>query len=149
MKGIYYFLKNKVISYVNNIKINKVDKKSIFIIFILVIFSLSGIKNSQFYNVIKAKNKTVYNEGPTMYEVYKESKKRDYPVEHLPREFKFMKINKDNLKRYLIDRNSLLAYDPYFSIIINTAEEFRLNPVVLFSIAGHEQGFVNKDSEYS
>lgn len=32
--------------------------------------------------------------------------------------------------------------EPYFSTIIYTSRAFDLNPLILFAIAGHEQGFV-------
>ncbi|WP_051569245.1 glucosaminidase domain-containing protein [Alkaliphilus transvaalensis] len=67
----------------------------------------------------------------------------EYPV--FPAVFQYRDINEDKLKAYLNSRNSILEEEPYFSAIISTAEEFQLNPLVLFAIAGHEQGFVPKD----
>lgn len=66
---------------------------------------------------------------------------------HLPDHFKYKKINRNGLKNYLVERNSLLSNEPYFSTIIECAKEFNLNPILLFSIAGHEQSFVPKNHE--
>lgn len=63
----------------------------------------------------------------------------------LPSDFHYREIDEEKLRAYLMSRNSILEQEPYFSIIVSTAREFDLNPLVLFAIAGHEQGFVPKD----
>ena len=68
-----------------------------------------------------------------------------YQYDHLPEDFYYKDIDEEKLKLYLSTRNSLLKEEPYFSAIINVAREFELNPLILFAIAGHEQGFVPKD----
>lgn len=68
---------------------------------------------------------------------------------HLPTEFNYVDVNEVKLKEYLNGRKSLLAEEPYFSEIIETAEEFNINPLVILAIAGQEQGFVPKDSEHA
>lgn len=68
-----------------------------------------------------------------------------YIYTHLPHNFYYKDIDTEKLRTYLNTRNSLLAQEPYFSTIIDTAREFQLNPLVLFAIAGHEQGFVPQD----
>lgn len=65
---------------------------------------------------------------------------------HLPDYFTYKKINEDKLKKYLKSRDSLLEEEPYFSSIMNTAKDFGLNPLILFAIAGQEQGFVPKSN---
>lgn len=61
---------------------------------------------------------------------------------HLPNIFKFKKIDENQLKSFLEFKESLLVYEPYFSTILNTAEKFNLNPLLLFAICGQEQSFV-------
>lgn len=68
---------------------------------------------------------------------------------HLPDYFKYREINREGLQSYLSKRNSLLSSDPYFTTIVNSSKEFNINPVLLFSIAGHEQAFVPSDNEYA
>lgn len=63
-------------------------------------------------------------------------------TEHLPEHFQYKLVNKDALKGYLQTRSSLLREEPYFSSIINVAQEFNINPILLFAITGQEQGFV-------
>ena len=46
------------------------------------------------------------------------------------------------LKYWLKERHSVLANDPYFSTIIDTAQSFNINPLLLFAITGQEQNFV-------
>lgn len=64
---------------------------------------------------------------------------------NVPEYMKYKEIDKEKLRGYLKTRNSLLLEEPYFSSIICSAKEFNLNPIVLFSITGQEQGFVPKD----
>lgn len=56
-------------------------------------------------------------------------------------------IDEEALKAWLVRRNSLLAEDMYFDIVIAVAEEYDLNPLLLFAITGQEQDFVQKDHE--
>jgi hypothetical protein len=39
-------------------------------------------------------------------------------------------------------RNSLLAEEPYFEVILSTAYEYGIHPLVFFAISGQEQAFV-------
>lgn len=68
---------------------------------------------------------------------------------HIPHEFKYKNINQNKLKDYLKTRNSILEEEPYFTAIILTAKDFNLNPIVLFSITGQEQGFVPRSHGYA
>lgn len=54
----------------------------------------------------------------------------------------YTNINQSKLKQFLKQNNSILANDTYFSNIISTASQYNLNPLILFAIAGSEQGFV-------
>lgn len=56
----------------------------------------------------------------------------------------YQSFDKKALQIWLEQRNSLLATEPYFSTIIETAEDFNINPLLLFSITGQEQNFVPK-----
>ncbi|RXI46185.1 hypothetical protein DP130_11520 [Clostridium tetani] len=67
----------------------------------------------------------------------------------LPSYFKYIEIDNEKLKTFLINRNSLLSEEPYFSSIINSAKEFNLNPLILFAITGQEQSFVPKTDKSS
>lgn len=70
-------------------------------------------------------------------------------INNLPKYLKYKHINKFALKKYLDTRNSLISEEPYFSSVISAAEEFDINPLLLFAILGQEQGFVAKDNEYA
>lgn len=63
----------------------------------------------------------------------------------LPSYLQYETINEEALRAFLVGRNSLLADEPYFSTIINVAEEFNIHPLLLFAITGQEQAFVPKD----
>ncbi|WP_434297889.1 hypothetical protein [Clostridium sporogenes] len=67
--------------------------------------------------------------------------------ENLPQYVKYKTLNNKKLKEYLYTKNSLLADEPYFSSIILSAEEFDINPLILFAITGQEQGFVPKNNK--
>lgn len=68
---------------------------------------------------------------------------------HLPDYLKYKEINKEGLQNYLTERNSLLSSEPYFTTIIDCSKQFNINPILLFSIAGHEQAFVPMDNTYA
>lgn len=70
-------------------------------------------------------------------------------TEGFPSYLAFEPINKERLKGYLKRKNSLLADEPYFSTIIEASAEVNIHPLLLFSIAGQEQGFVKRGSENS
>lgn len=67
---------------------------------------------------------------------------RSHPNLHMPKYMRYEEINKQKLRAFLENRESLLAKEPYFSAIICQAKEFNINPIVLFSITGQEQNFV-------
>lgn len=64
------------------------------------------------------------------------------PANMLPEELKYRPVDLLKLRNCLLNRNSVLADEPYFTTIIKTAEEFNINPLLLFAITGQEQSFV-------
>lgn len=67
--------------------------------------------------------------------------------EGYPEYLAFEPVNRERLQGYLKRKNSLLAEEPYFSTIMNTCAAEDVHPVLLFAIAGQEQGFVKRGSE--
>lgn len=67
--------------------------------------------------------------------------------EILSEDLLYQEVNTSRLRQSLIERNSTLAEEPYFSVIINSAKEFNVNPIFLFAIAGQEQSFVPKQDK--
>ena len=65
----------------------------------------------------------------------------------LPTYLQYEQINEGKLRDWLNGRNSLLADDPYFSTIIEIANEYNIHPLLLFAITGQEQGFVLRDNK--
>lgn len=59
----------------------------------------------------------------------------------------FKKFDEEALREYLAGRESLLSESPYFEAIVDTAKAYNLNPLLLFAIAGQEQGFVTKSGK--
>ncbi|MHB9143042.1 MAG: hypothetical protein ACYC25_14320 [Paludibacter sp.] len=62
-------------------------------------------------------------------------------------ELQYRQIDKNSLLQYLSKRESLLCEEPYFSSIIQASQEYDLNPLVLFAIAGQEQAYVPKNEK--
>lgn len=56
-------------------------------------------------------------------------------------------INIERMQGYLKRKNSLLASEPYFTAVMQSAAVENINPVLLFAITGQEQGFVKRGSE--
>lgn len=69
------------------------------------------------------------------------------PPNALPVTLQFQLINEKTLHEWLTGRDSLLADEPYFSAILQTAQEFNVHPLLLFAITGQEQGFVPRTHE--
>jgi hypothetical protein len=65
----------------------------------------------------------------------------------MPESLKYTTIDDDALKKYLKSRDSLLAEEPYFGVIVKSAKDFNIHPLLLFAITGQEQGFVPKSSK--
>ncbi|PHV71411.1 hypothetical protein CS063_05015 [Sporanaerobium hydrogeniformans] len=60
-------------------------------------------------------------------------------------ELRYKDIDELALTNWLTNKQSLLAKTPYFDSIMAVAEEFNINPLLLFAITGQEQGFVPVD----
>lgn len=65
----------------------------------------------------------------------------------LPPHLKYESIDDRKLRDWLHNRHSLLADEPYFSTMIETANKFNIHPLLLFAITGQEQGFVQRDHQ--
>ena len=71
-------------------------------------------------------------------------------IEHnLPTHLCYKRIDKEALRNWLHQKNSLLSEEPYFSSIMNTAKSYNINPLLLFAIAGQEQGYVPRSNTYA
>ncbi|KHO39824.1 hypothetical protein OR62_03980 [Clostridium tetani] len=116
------------------------NKFLLFFVFALFIFILahSYKKVSSYVFSNKVENINTIN-----YELLM-SKVENNNSSSLPSYFKYIEVNKEKLRKFLINRNSLLSEEPYFSSIINSSKEFNLNPLILFAITGQEQSFVPK-----
>jgi hypothetical protein len=64
------------------------------------------------------------------------------PVNELTSRYIYAPVKKEALKRWLIERDSLLADEPYLSTILATALQYNIHPFLLLAIAGQEQSLV-------
>lgn len=62
-------------------------------------------------------------------------------------ELQYRSVDKNRLLQYLSRKGSLLGEEPYFSAIIQASQEYDLNPLLLFAIAGQEQAYVPKNGK--
>ncbi len=65
----------------------------------------------------------------------------------MPQIFRYRTIDSAAVKDYLKKRDSILADEPYFGAIVDQAEAFDVNPLLLFAITGQEQGFVPRTAK--
>lgn len=65
---------------------------------------------------------------------------------NIPEYMKYKEVDQKKLELFLRNKKSIIADEPYLSTIICSAKEFDLNPIVLFSIVGQEQGFIPTQS---
>lgn len=67
----------------------------------------------------------------------------------LHKSLQYKPIDEAALWAWLDERNSLLSNDPYFTTILNIAEEFNINPLLMFAITGQEQSFVPRSHTHA
>ena len=127
----------------------------ILVMLILIILILFGIRLRLQKNdvsegkIVKYNTKIiVIDREPANEEILLEGLEKE-SINNLPEYLKYADINQFALKKYLDTRNSLIREEPYFSSVIAAAEEFDINPLLLFAILGQEQGFVPKDNKYA
>lgn len=81
-------------------------------------------------------------------EVYfKSIKKATKWEDGLSWELRYTEVDVVALKKWLKNKNSLLAEEPYFSAIINAGKRNNINPLLLFAITGQEQSFVPRNQK--
>jgi len=78
---------------------------------------------------------------------YKEIKKATKWQDGPSWELRYTEVNMGVLRKWLSNKNSLLADEPYFSAIINAGKRNDINPLLLFSITGQEQSFVPRNKK--
>lgn len=62
----------------------------------------------------------------------------------IPKEFRYVSVDTERLHNYLLEKNSILAEEPFMSAIISAGKQYDIHPLLLFAITGQEQGFVAK-----
>ncbi|MFC5700066.1 hypothetical protein ACFPVX_02120 [Cohnella faecalis] len=65
----------------------------------------------------------------------------------MPKELQFAAIDSKAVKEYLRGRDALIAEEPYFGAIVESARAHNVHPLLLFAIVGQEQGFVPKTNK--
>jgi hypothetical protein len=66
------------------------------------------------------------------------------PENSLPQELRYAEFDSERLLAFLKGKTSLLAEEPYYRTIVETAERYNIDPLFMFAITGQEQGFVPK-----
>ncbi|MBB6730318.1 glucosaminidase domain-containing protein [Cohnella zeiphila] len=65
----------------------------------------------------------------------------------MPQALRYADFDEAAVKTYLRGRDSMLANEPYFGAIVASARKYDVHPLLLFAIAGQEQGFVPKSKK--
>lgn len=84
---------------------------------------------------------------PAVQQAQPVEKVEQLPPNELPTHYQYHEVNDEKLKQYLNSRSSLLAEQRYYDVIVATAKQFNISPLLLFAITGQEQGFVPRDHE--
>lgn len=69
--------------------------------------------------------------------------------DHLHERLQFKEVNQQALKAWFFRNDSMIGQSPYFEIILDVAEDYGVNPLLLFAITGQEQGFVPLEHEFA
>jgi putative ABC transport system permease protein len=67
-----------------------------------------------------------------------------YSTSGIPMKLRYVPVDTKRLQQYLLDKNSILADEPFMSAIIKASKQYDVHPLLLFAITGQEQGFVPK-----
>ncbi|KYH34228.1 hypothetical protein CLTEP_18030 [Clostridium tepidiprofundi DSM 19306] len=119
----------------------------------LLIFENEDYKSDNYVVKCNAVKKATYIPKQSEYEEYYEGyisvnvNMRKHPW--FPENFNYHYVNEEKLLKFLEKRDSKLAEEPYFSTIICVSKQFNINPLLLFAIAGQEQGFVPKSNKFA
>lgn len=68
---------------------------------------------------------------------------------HLHESIQYKTIDALALQAFFLRNDNLIGEEPYFSTIIEVAETYGVNPLLLFAITGQEQHFVPKNHEFA
>ena len=123
-------------------------KQWCFLFFLISILCIGGrFIYSRNFNIITEPSEftLLYNDKGPHEESFNFSLKAS---QNIPLKYIYRKGNTEALKNYLIQKNSNLANEPYFSEIIKQAKTYNLNPCLLFAITGREQAFVPKNHKF-
>lgn len=112
---------------------------------ILIVILVGGIYEVVGNKINTSSKKVVHQLDDEIY--YKTLKKETKWQEGLSWELRYTKVNMGALRKWLKNKNSLLADEPYFSAIINAGKKNDINPLLLFSITGQEQSFVPRNKK--
>lgn len=136
-KALRWYRRNRVKGLFNplNFKYTMGITAAVFI----VLFNLVLLRIPNSVAVFKNKTKPSHIMGTYLANGAKEKENK---FSSIPDNFKYKNINRTVLKKFLLTKKSLLGVEPYFSNIISVAKEYNVNPLLLFAIAGQEQGFV-------
>ena len=66
-------------------------------------------------------------------------------LDGLHEELKYEKVDDKKLRKWLEDKDSMLAEEPYFTAILATSKKYGIHPLLMFAIVGQEQAFVPKN----
>lgn len=102
---------------------------------IMGIFHLSFSKTSRLREEVFTKQASLEVALPISVELMSAA---NYLQSHL----QYKPVNETKLKNWLLNKQSLLATEPYFTTFLKTAENYNINPLLLFAITGQEQNFV-------
>jgi len=69
------------------------------------------------------------------------------PENDLPQELRYAEFDSERLLAFLNGKKSLLAEDPYYLAIVDTAKRYNIDPLFMFAITGQEQRFVPKTNK--
>ena len=68
---------------------------------------------------------------------------------HLHESIQYKTIDALALQAFFLRNDNLIGEEPYFSTVVEVAESYGVNPLLLFAITGQEQQFVPKDHEFA
>lgn len=137
--------------YLQNLFLTVAKQKIVVIFFAIITMTSIGLVYqvvlSQKVDAIQySSNEYALSSPEDISPVYIEASKGALGSSQDANELQYQEINLEALRSWLIEKDSMLAEEPYYMAIITAAKNYNVNPLLLFAITGQEQSFVPKSN---
>lgn len=110
----------------------------------VIIFTAFSFKNIDFFSRNASGTNNIIDSSGGVFDTVSTHEIEESLENGLPKELQYIEVDKELLRKWLLDRDSMLGEEPYLTSILDIAKEYNINPLFMIAITGQEQGFVPK-----